>query len=346
MTVKMRVHTIPQRRRTATIPHSNCYAVETEDGRIALVDPGTDMPGNWEALVEGLTGFGHRIDDVAVVCSTHLHSDHMGLANRVRSETGALVALHIAEQRAILELGSQVRRYPEELEAWGVPTRLAATILESFVGQDTESALDADLLVVDGDPVAPGMTELVVVATPGHTPGHICLVDQAGRRLFAGDHLLPEIVPGVGLGGAFDRNPIAVCFDSLARVEQYDGFEILPGHEYGFDGVIRRAEEIRRHHLRRTAEAAAAVAAHPAESVYGIASRLPWSKGWDGLPGRHLYSALNQTAFRMEFAASREYAIEVARRAPRRAPSSAEPRSALDRGPTTGRREPRRSEQQ
>ena len=56
-------------------------------------------------------------------------------------------------------------------------------------------------LLADGDEVPLGDgRRLEVVWTPGHTPGHCCLLLQPDGILFVGDHLLPKITPHVGIG--------------------------------------------------------------------------------------------------------------------------------------------------
>ncbi len=86
---------------------------------------------------------------------------------------------------------------------------------------------EPDVLLDDGDPVEG--TPWRVVLTPGHTPGHICLVDVDGRMLFSGDHVLPTVFPGLGLGARIGGNPLAEYLDSLERLQPYDAFQVVPG---------------------------------------------------------------------------------------------------------------------
>jgi glyoxylase-like metal-dependent hydrolase (beta-lactamase superfamily II) len=53
------------------------------------------------------------------------------------------------------------------------------------------------VLIVDPGPNHPLC--LIVIETPGHSPGHCCLYEPNKRILFSGDHLLKEITPNVSL---------------------------------------------------------------------------------------------------------------------------------------------------
>ena len=46
-----------------------------------------------------------------------------------------------------------------------------------------------DVLVGPGEPLALGKTAFEIIATPGHTLGHIAYFDRAGLHLFTGDAL-------------------------------------------------------------------------------------------------------------------------------------------------------------
>jgi glyoxylase-like metal-dependent hydrolase (beta-lactamase superfamily II) len=112
-------------------------------------------------------------DAVRWVVLSHLHTDHVG---GLDAFAGADVIVSAAEWRRAQGLGGRLRGYLPQHWPAGVTPR-----------------------VVDpaGPPVGPfpasydvaGDGALVVVPTPGHTPGHVSLLVGAGacRRLLAGD---------------------------------------------------------------------------------------------------------------------------------------------------------------
>ncbi len=282
-----------------------------DSGAVTIVDPGWESDENDRRIRELLTSVGRGIHDVTAVIVTHAHPDHLGAAERVRDASGAKVYLHEREQRS-LDLGGsagRARRVPS-LGRWGVDRDVAASIderLANTVADGTAPGLpelmQADVLVRDGDvlPVSGWKTLL----TPGHTPGHICIVDERRRILFSGDHVLPTVFPGIGLGETEGGNPLREYLDALERLEPFDDFEVVPGHGYRFRGLRARRQAAADHVLRRAREVAKVLAAEPGASVWDIASQLTWGGGWEQLSSSlMILSALAQTDMYREFVVS------------------------------------------
>ena len=121
------------------------------------------------------------------------------------------------------------------------------------------------------------------------------------RVVLTGDHVLPRITPNVGLGAADDnRNALRHYYESLDAMAPWDGFEVCPAHEYRFRGLAERANDLRAHHEQRAQEILDVLAVAPSLTVWQIAQRLTWSRGWDGLDGVNLRSALSETAAHLE----------------------------------------------
>src|SRR3954463_8133867 len=72
----------------------NYYLVE-EDGRCTLVDAA--LPGDHDGLVRALRELGRDVGDIDAVVLTHAHVDHIGMAERLRTEAGATVHVHSAD---------------------------------------------------------------------------------------------------------------------------------------------------------------------------------------------------------------------------------------------------------
>lgn len=289
------------------IPYSLSYLLRDSAGGVHLVDPGWDSDENWASLCAALADLGCVPGDIRGVIVTHLHPDHLGMAQRVRRETDAPVTLHAAEQEALdggLALGWTPERLAAELDAWGVPGDRRAEF-ESLTGQAGRTPpFAADVLVGDDERLdIPGF-DLVTVWTPGHTRGHLCLRDDERSLLYTGDHLLPTMFAGLGLGGPTATNPLTDYLDSLDRVDRMPEHEALPGHGYRFTELATRVAESREHHLRRSREVAAVLAEGGDPTTWQIATRLTWTAGWDQLRGFYVYSALSQTAMHREYVES------------------------------------------
>ena len=284
---------------TRTPPYTLAYALLGDDG-VHLVDPGWDSPGNRQRLVEGLSAVGASIGDVRSVVATHHHPDHLGLAPFLRETAGSRILLGRVEREVLAGAADPRRLDPafhlEALRRWGVPEHrrgelaaIAAAAPASIVDVEPDQLLD------DGDELDLGGHRLRVVATPGHTDGHLCFVDEPRGLLYTGDQVLPRINPGVGLGALEASDPLRSDLDSLRRLGAFDDLLVLPGHEAPFRGLRARRRQLAEHRLRRTREAVALRDELGDAPVWAWASRMTWTGGWDALAGFPLYAALGQT---------------------------------------------------
>jgi len=284
-----------------TLPHySLSYLLIDAAGAVHIIDPGWNTDENWDAFTAMLAQLDRSVSDVASVTVTHLHPDHLGLAERMRAASGALVALHAAEQDGIRELSTPT---PDEeilanLSDWGVPADRVPELVAAAHRRSQWASFTADRFVEDGDTLEISGHSVRALHTPGHTSGHLAFVDDVHRVIFLGDHLLPNQFPGIGLGGTAPGNPIDHYLASLDTVASFDDFEALPGHAYRFTGIAERCAETAKHHETRTREVAAI--RHPDATVWDLAGALTWTAGWGQLSGLPLLSALSQTALHEE----------------------------------------------
>ena len=141
-----------------------------------------------------------------------------------------------------------------------------------------------DVLLEDGArPEVPGW-DLTAIWTPGHSPGHLCFYESALDLMLSGDHVLPRITPNIPFHPQAGANPLGDFLASLDKLEPYVVDEVLPAHEYRFDDLQRRLEELRQHHRERFGEIIAILREGPTTG-WDIASRLKWSRPWDDIAG-------------------------------------------------------------
>lgn len=291
---------IPQ----GTIPFTLCYLLCDGDA-VHLVDPGWDHPESTAALERALQAIGRSLEAVRTVVATHYHPDHMGAANWLRRRTGATRIFSAVEAAVLTQEVAATRddslKYRETLDGWGVPAIRREALVQSFARSVDVQRAVADLSAVDGQQLVLGSHALTVLMTPGHTGGHICLVDEERGVLYTGDHVLPNIYPAIGIGTLPGADPFGDYFDALDRLGTYDSYTVLPGHEYCFTGLASRRTTIIAHHLRRTAEVGALMPELGDATVWEYASRLRWSKGWPEMTGLWLHSALLQTSLHRDY---------------------------------------------
>ncbi|KQS08280.1 hypothetical protein ASG04_14320 [Curtobacterium sp. Leaf183] len=281
------------------------YVVEGSDGVLTVIDPGWSDGGELEVLSAGLAAIGRSVADVGHVVVTHLHADHLGAAAAVRHASGASVAMHGLEVRALEHERPDAERHEADIATWGIPDDLRAGVSAAWgtgrrLGLGAAVTPFADVLLDDGDVLPVAGRTIRALWTPGHTAGHLCFVDEGDGLLFTGDHVLPRINPGIGLGGRTDTNPLGDYLASLARLDPYADLEVCPGHEYRFRDVVTRARTLTRHREERSRHVAAALDTLDAPTLFEVASRVPFSGGIESMTGFLLASALTQTAFHVD----------------------------------------------
>lgn len=274
------------------------YALELGEG-LLLVDAGWDAPESQAALEEGLSGIGGGVADVRGVVVTHHHHDHLGLARWVRERSGAWVGMHPAEAAIIQGGEPAVGAFVESMARWlgeaGAPQseveRLAqdvGLVRRSLASGPIDRFIEDDELID-----APGW-DLRALHTPGHTPGHLCLHSSTADVLLAGDHLLPRITPNVSRHHATQANPLRDYLRSLDRLVRCGQPLVLPAHEWRFDDLEGRIDELREHHALR-ARRIETLVGEGATTVWEIAERSDWARPWHTLSGLPRRSALAET---------------------------------------------------
>lgn len=181
------------------------------DANLLLLD------GRTPALVDsGFVGHAQQTADwaqehaggVKVVVNTHWHSDHVG-GNALLQQRGAGIAASAPDAAA-------VRRRD--------PGCCVAEYLDQPVAPYT-----VDEALTDGQVLTLGSADWEVVATPGHTPGHLCLWQPEERLLVVGDALSDYDVGWVNL--ALDgQQAAATALDSVQRLADLAPRVLLTAH--------------------------------------------------------------------------------------------------------------------
>lgn len=303
-----RVWAVPVPIPHGSLPATLSYLLEGTDGSLHVVDPGWEGEEAFDGLKHTMESIGFSLDQVSTVIATHFHPDHLGLASLLRERAGASIVLSNQERRVLHQethIDDPQHGYlTSQLDRWGVPPDRREEIRASFRRSSDVESLIPDVEVNSGDVLEVPGHWLEVIVTPGHTSGHLCLVDRERNLLYTGDHILPEIFSGVGLGSLVGTLPLDEYLSSVEGLEPFDDFHVLPGHEYRFRGLRTRRHAIISHHLRRSREIEALIPVMGQAPVWEYASHLTWTAGWEGLREFWLYSALRQTDMHREFVVS------------------------------------------
>lgn len=275
------------------------YVVVDSHGKPHIIDPGYDSDENWNGFRSALRTIGVSEEDVGSITVTHAHPDHFGLAERFAEASGAPIVIHGRELAGAEDRVSSADRWgTDALEDWGVPRDRRSELVMDTAVEPLLTASRGDVLMNDGLRLDVPGWNLTVVHTPGHTAGHVVLYEPDRQLLFTGDHVLPNMHPGLGLGARTPSNPLTDYLDSLARMRELGGddIEVLPGHGYRFRGLQARVDEMMEHRDRRSREVVEVLEKNPAASTWDVASQLTWTAGWENLKAMDLASALSQAS--------------------------------------------------
>jgi glyoxylase-like metal-dependent hydrolase (beta-lactamase superfamily II) len=182
-----------------TIPNgaleANCYILADEaTNQAIIVDPG-DEP---DIILEQAEEF-----KVLYIVLTHGHFDHVGAVNDIKEATGAEVALHEADFDIYAGAKDHAAFWGFEIEPPDMPT----------------------LALKEGDELLVGDLSFVVIHTPGHSPGGMCLYSEGA--LITGDTLFAGSIGRTDLPGG-EMNKMKESFRRLMGLP--DETTILPGH--------------------------------------------------------------------------------------------------------------------
>ncbi|KLL12707.1 MBL fold metallo-hydrolase [Protofrankia coriariae] len=260
----------------------NVYVVPDVDG-LVVVDSGWAMPSTESALATALSTLGYQLDNVSRVVVTHAHHDHYTQALALRARFGTKVSIGWGERHSILAgEKSEVLTRPQiaMLLRCGAPE--LAERYARYLVHETDHSQNApwgppDSWLDDGDVVGLAERKLDVLATPGHTRGHVVLRDNTNGLLFAGDHVLPHITPSLGFEWAPEPSPLRSFLQSLRLMGGLPDTLLLPAHGPVTTSVHRRVEELLAHHEARLDTAARNVRAG-AETAFQVAAAMRWTR--------------------------------------------------------------------
>lgn len=176
----------------------NCWLVGVAP-RCAVVDPGAESA----RIIAAIERLGLEPERIVL---THGHIDHIAHCAQVAERYGIGVVVHRADLPYL-----EGPQWPELEQLLGArPCPAPEGFLEE--GVDLEVA---------------GLT-LQVLHTPGHTPGGVCLLDEASRTILVGDTLFAGSVGRTDLPGGDWATLERSIRDKLFTLD--GDWRLLPGH--------------------------------------------------------------------------------------------------------------------
>lgn len=177
---------------------TNCYLAWCGETREAIIiDPGS----NAQEISNVVRDLNLK---PKYIVNTHGHLDHIGANGELHQEFNCPIAIGTQDGPMLTD-----------------PT----LNLSSQFGRPIISPA-AEKLLEDGDTVKFGNCALKVLATPGHTPGGVCLYGHS--TLFSGDTLFERSVGRTDFPGGSQRQLLEAIETKLLNLP--DTVRVLPGH--------------------------------------------------------------------------------------------------------------------
>jgi len=196
-----------------------------DDDNVILVDAG--LPGQFQNIREEMEKAGVPFEKLSKVIITHHDTDHLGSLSAVvkASKHKVEVLAHEGEKPYI-----QGEKTPIKMTAQRIAEIEALPEEEKNVikGMYASLATKVDTLVEDGEEL-PYCGGIIVIHTPGHTPGHICLYLKKYKALITGDEF------NVADGQLYGPNPLYTfnleeAISSISKLSKYDIQTVLCYH--------------------------------------------------------------------------------------------------------------------
>jgi len=172
---------------------------DEETGEALVIDPAADT-----ARIASLAADNSLT--IKYIVNTHGHVDHISGNRDMKERTGAQIVIHEADADMLVST--------------------PALYLRMF---GAKSSPPADIAVREGDTIAAGRVAFQVIATPGHSPGSMCLYGEG--LVFTGDTLFVGAVGRTDLPGGSWNTMARSLREKLAILP--DDTKVLPGHNYG-----------------------------------------------------------------------------------------------------------------
>ncbi len=176
----------------------NCYLIGAPP-RVAVVDPGAESERLFEAIER------QRWKPEAILL-THGHLDHIAHAAQVAERYGIGLRIHAGDLPYL--------RHPQMPEY--------AAMIGYRPPPEPEAFLE------DGQTLEVAGLTLRVLHCPGHTPGHVVLIDEASRQILVGDVIFQRGVGRTDLPGGDTETLRHSIQDRLFQLE--GDYTLYPGH--------------------------------------------------------------------------------------------------------------------
>lgn len=181
----------------------NTFVLIAENKDCIVVDPGCYTEAEQEELLTYIQK--ENLNPIKLI-NTHCHIDHILGNALIANQFNLELEAHEIEQDVL-----------ERMPAWGMQ-----------YGIVMESSPKISKLLKAGDKISLGTEELEVLFVPGHSPGHVALVNHTSKFVVGGDVLFKGSFGRVDLTGGDIKTLVNSIMLTLFNLP--NDYVVYPGH--------------------------------------------------------------------------------------------------------------------
>jgi hydroxyacylglutathione hydrolase len=181
----------------------NTYVLFDETHEAIIIDPGMYTSTEETRLKDFISN--QNLKPIAIV-NTHAHIDHVMGVEWCRSQY----------------------QIPFLLHKFDLVNLEALPLKAQMFGVSMEDVAPPDRFIEEGEKITFGNSELDIMFTPGHAPGHVVFIDHLQRRIIGGDVLFKGSVGRVDLPGCNPDDLVHSIREKLYKLD--DIYQVFPGH--------------------------------------------------------------------------------------------------------------------
>ena len=197
-----------------------------DNDTVVLVDAGA--PNSLNEIKKAMEDADVPFERLTKIIVTHQDIDHIGGIKNILNELDEVKVLaheedkpYIRGEKKLVRLNSN---FMDRINA--LPEEEREKVLDMF----ENASVEVDMTLTDGEELT-DCGGIVIIHTPGHTPGHICLYHKATKTLVVGDAM--NVFDGQLTGTnvqLLSEEDTKTAINSLKKFEEYDIENVISYH--------------------------------------------------------------------------------------------------------------------
>ncbi len=210
-----------------------------DDENLVIVDTG--FPMQMELIKEAVENEGFFVENINKIILTHQDIDHIGCVNDILLVSKKAEVLAYVDEAPYIDGTKTPIKLANLEENFHKLTDEAKQWFHQLKAGFENRKIKIDKKLEDGE-VLPICGGIEVIHTPGHTPGHICLLIRQSKVLICGDSLNINEGKLVGPNPGYTQD-MNLAKESIKKLLNYDIKAILTYHCGIFEGDVKKALE-------------------------------------------------------------------------------------------------------